>query len=94
MAMFVAIFNLSVNQEMSMKVIEEIAATFSENYQQWMDSKFLGVLLNIRQFIICDKYFLRQKKQLAVSFTIVLKLLNLPLLQRVIFYFNVYVWLI
>lgn len=81
--MLVAIFNLSTNEEISMAVIEQIAKTHDQTWQQWMGSNFLGVLVNIRYYLLCNKYFMRRKKQFAASFAILLEKLDLELLQRV-----------
>jgi hypothetical protein len=81
--MLVAIFNLSTNETTSMTVIEQIAKIYDQNYQQWMASNFLGILVNIRHYLLCKKYFMRRKKEFAAGFAILLGKLNLELLQRV-----------
>lgn len=85
--MFVATFNLSNNEQAAWDVIEQVANASSEKtVKKWMDFKFLGILHNLRHCLICDKYFLRRKKQFAASFTILLNKLDSSLLQRVSFF--------
>lgn len=83
--MFVAIFNLSNNEIEAKKLIDLIVSFTSLTYDQWMDLKFLGVLLHIRHNVVCDKYFLRRKKEFSKSFLMFLHTLRPALLQRVSF---------
>src|SRR4051812_25085053 len=83
MTMFVAIFNLGVNKEGADKAIKTICDCANETFEEWMDSKFLGVLLHIRHYVLCDKYFLRRKRDFAASFTIFLNMVKPSLVHRV-----------
>lgn len=74
---------MSLNEEKAMSIMDEIVKANKNDFQQCMNSKFLGILLNSRQYMFCDKYFLRRKKQFAKSFAILLKKLDLDLLNKV-----------
>ncbi|KAI6184566.1 Non-specific serine/threonine protein kinase [Aphelenchoides bicaudatus] len=81
--LFVAIFNLSNNEETATKVMEIIANCKNEQeYNKWLELKFLGVLLYIRNYVICDKHFLRRKKQFAAGFAKFLNIIDSKTLQQ------------
>lgn len=81
--MFVAIFNLSINRAAAMKMIDKIVETTKDTRDNWMETKFLGLLLHIRNCILCDKYFLRRKHEFAASLKILFETLKPSLLCQV-----------
>ncbi|KAI6216793.1 Non-specific serine/threonine protein kinase [Aphelenchoides besseyi] len=63
----VPIFNMANNPSQSIEIIKSMAEVHEENPKEYLKKRILGILYQIPQSVISDKYFVNRKTEIAAS---------------------------
>ncbi|CAD5229780.1 unnamed protein product [Bursaphelenchus okinawaensis] len=72
-SMLVCIFHLGTNRDVSLKMLKRIASAKYVDWSELVKNQFLGLMIDLRQYMIEQPYFGQRKKEIAMGLAVFVK---------------------